>query len=59
MLAECWRITKGRRKKAMTYTKPTVAVLGDAVDIIQGPPKSGDPVDTPSAGSVAAYELDD
>lgn len=43
----------------MTYNKPTIEVLGDAVNVIQSF-KSGSPVDSPTTGSGApAYELDE
>jgi hypothetical protein len=44
----------------MTYNKPEITVLGDAVRVIQNPPfKSGNPVDGSNLTPITAYDLDE
>lgn len=43
----------------MTYTKPNVAILGDATRVIESQNKSVRIVDNPSQLSDPAYDLDE
>jgi hypothetical protein len=43
----------------MTYTKPELTLLGQAVDAVQSQGKEGQALDGPSTHTLNAYEADE
>ncbi len=43
----------------MTYSKPTVEVLGEAAHVIEGSKPNQVKTDSPRTGILAAYDLDE